>query len=143
MGACCSSDPLPISVPLRGRGTTFLVRSFVSSVGRDLPPVPKQVVLPSPGGVEDSSVALRTAQPLPQMDRPQRQDDATPPPGKALSLGGESPVAGPQARACGLPWRRSEPQRQQKASVPDEGVGPAVSAPPSPPRHRRGPELTS
>ncbi|KAJ1186053.1 hypothetical protein NDU88_002838 [Pleurodeles waltl] len=77
------------------------------------------------------------------MDRLRHQDDATLPPGKALSLGGESPVAGPQARACGLPLRRSEPQRQQKASVADEGVGPAVSAPPSPPRHRSGLELTS
>ncbi|KAJ1189862.1 hypothetical protein NDU88_006604 [Pleurodeles waltl] len=47
--------------------------------------------------------ALRTAQPPPQMDRPRLQNDATLPSGKALSLGSESPVTGPQARACGLP----------------------------------------
>ncbi|KAJ1204473.1 hypothetical protein NDU88_008250 [Pleurodeles waltl] len=90
---------------LQGRGSTLPAESFVASVGRDLPSCPSKSFLrgSEPRWSKRALAALRTAQTPPQMDRLQLQNYAPPPPGKALSLGGESAVTGPQARACGLP----------------------------------------
>ncbi|KAJ1210761.1 hypothetical protein NDU88_006123 [Pleurodeles waltl] len=72
--------------------------------------------------------------------RPRLPEDATTPLLQALSAWGELRVFCLLSRSCGVPRHESAPPLLRKWRASDAMACPAVSAPPSPPQDRRGPE---